>query len=329
MAPPSYHQGLKPHRNPSVERQKLFISALMKSVILAGGSGLIGTQLRQVLVQQGYHVRVLSRRAHPDQKNLEFGRWDPAQGELHDAWIEEADYIINLSGAGVADRRWTAAFKEELLTSRTESTKTLVEAVHRLRPDLEKFINASAIGYYGYDRGDEILTENAAPGDGFLANLTRRWEAAAQAYPDAERLALMRIGIVLTPRGGALQKMLTPIRLGVGSPLASGRQWLSWIHIEDLINMFIQVMQDDQAHGPYNATAPMPERNRDFMKKLARQLNRPFIFPNVPDWALQAALGQFADTVIGGLRVLPVRMQEEAFSFKFPQLEGALKDLFD
>ena len=299
----------------------------MKTVLVAGGTGLVGSHLCPALRKENYRVCVLSRSRSGKRSGIEYVRWNPEKKEIPESIVNEASFIINLSGANVAAKRWDRRFRQEILDSRVQTTQLLTEAVAHHNPGLEKFLNASAIGIYGYDRSDEVLTEASTPGEGFLAEVSRKWEQATQPLPDPDRLVLLRIGIVLARSGGALLKMVPPVKLGVGSPLASGRQWLAWIDIEDLVRMFMHLMKNPDANGPYNAVAPQPERNRQFMKKLARQLKRPFFFPNVPRFALELMLGEFAETVSGGLRVLPVRLQEEDFEFRYPQLEQSLKHL--
>lgn len=300
----------------------------MERVLIAGGSGLIGTQLSRKLLEEGYEVMVLSRRARPAREGLQFLQWNPQANQLPLDALEQTDYLVNLSGANVAGKRWTPAYKQEILKSRTLPSRLLAEKAYAHAPRLKKFINASAIGYYGYDRGEEGLTEESAPGSGFLAEVTQAWEEAALHFPDPERLFLPRIGVVLSRKGGALEKMLPPIQWGIGSPLGSGRQWMAWIDIDDMVNILLEAMRRPDWHGPFNAVAPQPERNAALMRKLARHLGKPFFFPPVPGFVLRTVLGEFAESVLGGLKVQPARLEAKGFNFAYSRLDDCWHHLF-
>jgi uncharacterized protein (TIGR01777 family) len=238
--------------------------------------------------------------------------------------LREADVVIHLAGEPVA-QRWTAEARQRIRESRVTGTRKLVEAMATLSRRPEALICASAIGYYG-SRGDEILTESSAPGSGFLPEVCIAWEREAQAAEAfGMRVVRVRIGIVLDAGGGALQRMLPPFRMGAGGRLGSGRQWMSWIHLEDLAGLF-HLAVESQVQGPLNGVAPYPVTNSDFTRELARALRRPAVFP-VPGFALRLLFGEMADLLLGSQRVAPGAAEAAGFRFRFPQLAPALASL--
>lgn len=291
-------------------------------IVVAGGSGFIGEPLVERLLARGDDVAVLTR----DPARVKAGRpvqWD---AQSQGAWSEEvasADAVINLAGENVGEGRWTEARKRQLIDSRLNATRALVEAMRRV-PRPRTLVNASAIGFYGV-RNDEELDESSARGGGFLAQLVERWEAAARESEPQARLVLLRFGVVLGKGGGALQKMLLPFRLGAGGPIGTGQQWMSWIAREDALRMIEWALDHETVRGIYNATAPRPVRNRDFARALGRALSRPAIMP-APAFALRAMFGQMAEEVLlAGQRVLPGKAEREGFTFEAPGLETALE----
>jgi uncharacterized protein (TIGR01777 family) len=277
------------------------------NISISGASGFIGRHLMKSLAQAGHSPRALSRHAPPPES------------------LREADAIIHLAGEPLA-QRWTAAAKQRIRESRVAGTRNLVEALAKLprRPDV--LICASAIGYYG-SRGDEVLTESSAPGSGFLPEVCVAWEREAQAAEAfGMRVVRVRTGVVLDARGGALVRMLPPFRMGVGGRLGSGRQWMSWIHLEDLAALF-QFALESQVRGPLNGVAPNPVTNSDFTRELARTLRRPAVFP-VPGFALRLLFGEMADVLLASQRVVPGAAEAAGFRFRFPQLAPALESLF-
>jgi uncharacterized protein (TIGR01777 family) len=272
------------------------------NIAITGASGFIGRHLMRSLAQAGHSVCALRRHAPP----------------------AESDVVIHLAGEPVA-QRWTAEARQRIRESRIAGTRNLVDALGRLPRRPKALICASAIGYYG-SRGDEILTESSAPGSGFLPEVCVAWEREAQAAESfGIRVVRMRTGLVLAAGGGALQRMLPPFRMGVGGRLGSGRQWMSWIHLEDLTAMF-QFAVESQVRGPLNGVAPHPVANSEFTRELAQALWRPAVFP-VPEFALRLLFGEMADVLLASQRVVPAAAQAAGFRFRFPQLAQALAAL--
>jgi uncharacterized protein (TIGR01777 family) len=294
-------------------------------IVVAGGSGFIGEPLVKRLLARGDDVFVLTREA----SHVRAGRplpWDArTQGTWSDS-VAAADAVVNLAGANIAEGRWTEARKRRLIDSRLHATRAIAEALRRTPSPRRALVNASAVGFYG-DRQDEELDENASRGGGFLAQLVERWEAAAREAEPYARLAVLRFGVVLAAGGGALQKMLLPFKLGVGGPIGSGMQWMSWIDRDDAVRMIEWAIDNDTVRGVYNATAPQPVRNREFARALGRALSRPAFMP-APGFALKAAFGQMAEeALLAGQKVLPRRAEQEGFRFDHPSVEAALSHL--
>ncbi|MHB0968894.1 MAG: TIGR01777 family oxidoreductase [Thermoanaerobaculia bacterium] len=293
-------------------------------IVIAGGSGFVGEVLAAHLAPRG-DVAILTRNA----ARVRLGRpvvWNPAaDGPWRDV-VASADVVINLAGESIGEGRWTEARKESLRSSRIEPTRALA-AVLRAHPRPDRlFISASGTGYYGA-RGDEVLDENAVAGDGFLARLAEAWEAAAREAEGAARLVIPRIGVVLAPDGGALPRMLLPFRLFVGGPMGSGRQWMSWIHRDDLVALVAWSIDTPAASGIYNATAPQPVTNREFAHEIGKALRRP-AWITTPAFALRFALGEMADALLlSGQRVVPERLIREGFRFSRGSVAEALRDL--
>lgn len=289
-------------------------------IVVSGSSGLVGSALVPFLRADGHEVAPLVRREAADNEI----QWDPAKGEIDTAKLADYDAVVNLAGESVAEGRWTAAKKERIRKSRVDGTSLLCRTIAALAEKPSVLINASAIGYYG-DRGDEELTEVSAAGDGFLANVCREWEAATQPAVDAGiRVVCLRIGVVLSTKGGALQKMLTPFRLGAGGRVGSGTQFWSWITLEDLVRAIHHVLVNQDVTGPVNAVSPQPVSNLQFTKSLGRVLRRPTIFP-MPAAVARIVLGEMADgLLLASARVLPTNLCDSGYSFEDAELDGAL-----
>jgi uncharacterized protein (TIGR01777 family) len=291
-------------------------------VAVTGSTGLIGSALVPFLTSGGHEVRRLVRR--PPRGEDEVG-WDPTRDELDPASLDGVDAIVHLSGENLAGGRWTAARKERLRRSRIDSTRTLARAVASLDRPPRVLVSASAIGFYG-DRGEEWVTESSPPADDFLGRLVVDWEAAAEPAVEAGvRVAHPRTGVVLSPAGGALGKLLLPFRLGLGGVVGSGSQYMSWVSIDDVVGALHHALVDERMSGPFNLVAPEPVTNRDFTRILGRVLRRPTLVP-VPAAALKAALGEMAEaTLLASTRVRPEVLLQTGYAFRFPGLEEALR----
>jgi uncharacterized protein (TIGR01777 family) len=290
--------------------------------LISGASGLVGSALMPFLRSQGHEVVRLVRGREQGADTI---AWDPSKGELDATRLRGIDVVINLSGENVAGGRWTAARRRAILASRVESTRTLVKAIETMRHRPFTFVSASAVGIYG-DRGNEVLTEESATGSGFLAEVCRAWENETAAAEDLGlRAAALRAGVVLTPAGGALAKMLPVFRAGLGGRFGSGRQWMSWIAIDDLVGAIYHTVLDQRCSGPVNAVAPGAVTNAEFAKTLARVLKRRAMFL-VPTWVLRALLGEMGDeALLAGAHVKPERLEGARYEFRQAKLEDALR----
>lgn len=293
-------------------------------ITISGASGLIGRRLMKALANDRHALHVLSRHAGTNMPvGVRLSAWDPPKGEPPADSLRDADAVIHLAGEPVA-QRWNADVKQRIRDSRVAGTRNLVQALAKLPQRPRVLISASAVGYYG-DRGDETLTESSAAGNGYLAEVCQSWEKEAQgAEALGMRVVFVRTGIVLDSRGGALQKMLPPFRMGVGGKVGSGRQWMPWIHAQDLVDLY-RFALEQPLKGPVNGAAPYPVVNADFTKTLAAALKRPAIFP-VPGIALRVLFGEMADVLMASQRVLPKVAEAAGFRFQFPQLGPALAD---
>jgi uncharacterized protein (TIGR01777 family) len=294
-------------------------------IVISGASGLIGTPLVTRLRGKGHEVVRLVRRA-PTRGEAQ---WDPQAGVLDPAILEGADAVIHLSGAGIGDKRWTDAYKREVLESRTLSTSLLARTIATLERKPRVFLSGSAIGIYGA-RDDEALTESSAHGTGFLADVCEQWEAAAAPASDAGvRTVFLRTGIVLSPQGGALKKLLAVFKIGIGGRFGSGKQWQSWISLDDELGA-IEFLLDAPVSGPVNLTAPQPVTNAEFTRVLARVVKRPAVLP-IPSFGPKLLLGaELADALLfTGQRVLPNVLTTNGYVFAHATLEDALRALLN
>jgi uncharacterized protein (TIGR01777 family) len=292
-------------------------------VLVSGASGLVGRALVQSLRRQGHQVRCL-RRGSAGGGDV---AWDPEVGALDPGALEGLDGVVHLAGENIAAGRWTPTRKARILSSRVQGTGLLAQTLARLAQPPSVLVCASAVGYYG-DRGGEELTEASPPGQGFLAQVCRAWEeAAAPARAAGIRAAHLRFGMVLSARGGALSRMLLPFRLGLGGRMGSGKQWMSWICLEDAVRAILHLLEHPDLSGPFNAVSPHPCTNAEFARTLGKVLRRPALFP-APAWALRLALGEMAEELLlSSARALPVRLLESGFRFEHPELEKALRHL--
>jgi len=296
-------------------------------ILISGASGLVGEALSRELAKDGHTV---ARFVRPGRAaSAGDVQWDPMTAHADVPAREGADVVVNLNGAGIGDARWTPARKSVLRSSRIDSTRVLVDALAQMRRKPLLFISASATGYYG-NRGDEILTESSEGGFDFLALLARDWEAEAmRAATCGIRTVILRFGVVLSAEGGALARMLTPFRFGVGGRLGSGLQWMSWIALEDVVEVVRAVIANERISGPLNLVAPNPVRNSEFTRIAASLLHRPAMFP-APAFALRIALGGMADLLLlASQRALPEKLIAAGYSFRFANLEAALRGILN
>ncbi len=292
-------------------------------VCITGASGLVGSELTARLKQAGHEVLAVSR----SRDKAGVVHWDPARGELDADTLRGVDAVVHLAGENIASGRWTEARKARIRSSRVQGTRLIAETIARMSEPPATLISASAIGYYG-DRGNEVCTESSPPGEGFLADVCREWEAACDPAEKAGvRVCKLRIGVVLDRKGGALAKMLTPFRFGLGGIVGSGRQYWSWITLEDLTGMFQFLLDNPQLSGVFNAVAPEPVTNKEFTRTLGRVLRVPTLFP-LPPFLARMALGEMADALLlASTRVVPERMQQAGFNYRHPVLEEALRSI--
>lgn len=299
-------------------------------IVIAGATGLIGKSLTKSLLDSGHFVVVLTRTAQrgtaPSHPLLRFEHWDGrAAGSWH-RQIEDAGAVINLSGESLGTKRWTRSRKQALISSRVESTSAIVNAMKMAATKPKVFVNASAVGYYGPVK-EGYVTEGSPEGSDFTGTLCAKWELAALAARETGiRVVLLRSGIVLDPRGGALQKMIPPFQLFAGGPLGSGEQWLPWIHREDEVRAICFLLENESVSGPVNLAAPDSVTMRGFCTALGKALRRPS-FIRVPAFVLRVLLGEMAEIVLTGQRVVPEKLLQAGFKFRFPALDDALKDL--
>ncbi len=296
-------------------------------ILITGGTGLVGTRLTEILLQKGYKVSYLSR--HAGEGKIKKYAWDIKNSKIDDEAILQADHIIHLAGAGVFEKRWTPEYRKEILDSRIMTTELLYKKINALPHKLKSFVSASAIGIYGFDTGDFLNTEESPKGKGFLADVTQLWEKAAVPIENTGlRTVKIRIGIVLSEKGGALTELAKPVKFFVGSPMGTGKQYIPWIDIDDLCGIFVKAIEDGQMHGVYNGVAPNPVTNEVLTKAIAKQIKRPLWLPNIPAFVMKLIVGsEEADLLLGGNKVSAEKIQQAGFQFKYPLVENSLAHL--
>ena len=312
----------------------------MQNVLITGGSGLIGTRLSEILLEKGFSVSHLGRKkvtkiqaratnSTEAKPSIRMYNWDIDRGIIDEEALLKADYIIHLAGAGIADKNWSEARKKEIIESRTKSITLITNTLKMIPHEIKSFISASGIGYYGANTGDEPIAEQRTAGTDFVADCCIQWEAAADEIQALSiRTVKFRTGIVLSDKGGALPKLTLPVRWGVGAALGTGKQWQSWIHLDDLCELYVKALTDERMTGSYNAVAPNPITNYELTKLSAEVLKRPFWMPNVPAFALKLVFGEMAEIILGGNYILNKRITLETdFSYKYVEVKEALKDL--
>ena len=299
----------------------------MATILITGGTGLVGRFLCKKLKDKGYSVAILGRTS---QKNGETPTytWDIDKNEIEKEALEKADYIIHQAGANISEGKWTAKRKKLIIDSRVKSAQLIFEKLKENTNQVKAFISASAIGYYGTISTDKIFSETDPPANDFLGEICRQWEQSADRFEELGiRAVKIRTGVVLAKHGGALEKMITPIKLGIGSAIGNGRQYVPWIHIEDLCDIYIKAIEDAQMNGAYNAVAPDHKTNRDFAGTLAHVLRKPLWFPNIPAIVMKIIFGKMSVILLKGSRVSSEKITNAGYKFKFPKLKGALVNL--
>lgn len=307
---------------------------IMETILITGGTGLIGKALAKVLLEKGYTVIILSRTPGKSilaSPRLSYTAWDIEKKTIDKAAIEKANYIIHLAGASIAEKRWTDKRKQEIVESRIRSSALLVDAIHSYGNNLKAVICSSAIGFYGADNfsnGEREFVENDLPSNDFLGNVCKQWEESIEPVAAlGKRLAKLRIGIVLSNDGGAIKEFNKPLKFGVATILGNGEQVLSWIHIDDLVNMFIYAMENEKMSSVYNAVAPNPVSNKELILQLAKKRNQFFIPFYVPSFGLKIILGEMSNEVLKSATVSSEKIEKAGFKFKYPTIQTAIENL--
>lgn len=298
----------------------------MAKVLITGGTGLIGKYLCERLHERGYEVSVLSRKPNDGAKFRSY-YWDLDKNEIDAEAIQTADFIIHLAGVNIGERRWSTERKQLIVDSRIKSGELILNHLPKQNSRMQAFITASGVGYYGAITSGQIFSEDEPSGNDFLGQTCEKWEQIADRFSAMGiRTVKIRTAVVLAKQAGALSKMIVPIKMGIGSAIGSGKQYLPWIHIDDLCNMYIKAVEDPNMSGAYNAVSPDQVTNNQFTKIAAKVLKRPFWFPNIPSWVIQMVFGQMSVLLLTGSRVSAEKIIHSGFVFKFPKLEDALID---
>jgi uncharacterized protein (TIGR01777 family) len=301
----------------------------METVLITGGTGLIGIHLIKKLKEEGYKISLLSRKSN-DFGDIKVYEWDPDKNFIDQKSLLTADYIIHLAGAGIGDKRWTKKRRQLIYDSRIGTGELLFNKVKESGTRLKAFISASGIGYSGATTTEKICYETDPLSQDFIGEICRQWEQMADRFEESGiRTVKIRTGIVLSRNGGALARMIIPVRMGIGSALGNGRQYLPWIHIQDLCNIYLKALGDTSLKGAFNAVAPEHITNKDFMRTLALVMKKPFFFPNIPAVVLQIIFGKMAGILINGNKVSGEKIIAAGYSFQFPGVENALRDLLE
>lgn len=299
---------------------------MAKKILITGATGLVGTELKKHLLNKGYTVNTLSRKKGKDPNSFV---WDVYKGTIDANCLNGVDAVIHLAGEPVADKKWTDELKKQIIDSRVKSTELLLKTI-KSKPDrqIKTFVSSSAVGFYG-DCGDEILTEESPNGYGFLAECCKLWEDAVdQGKKLSLRIVKLRTGIVLSTKGGALPQLAQPVKLFAGAALGTGKQWTPWLHIDDMVEMYIEAVENLKMENCYNACAPFPVTNTALTKAIAKQLHRPVWPFNVPKKVLALLLGERVEAVLMSNNTSAQKILDAGYKFKFTHLEDALKDLY-
>jgi uncharacterized protein (TIGR01777 family) len=299
-----------------------------KHILLTGGTGVIGSHLTGQLLKRGYEVSHLSRSAGTGSRVKTY-LWDVKKGEVDEHCIDGVNTIVHLAGAGVADKRWADKRKKLIIDSRVKSIGLIYDLLRSKKNDVNSVISASATGYYG-DRGDELLMEESAPAHDFLGRCCAEWENAVDEGKSLGlRIVKFRTGVVLDKSGGALPKLAMPVKFGMGSPIGSGRQWISWIHWQDVVDLYMYAIENIVLEGTYNMAAPNPVTNKQLTQAIAGQLHKPFWLPNVPTFILKLLLGEMSAIVLGSTKVSAQKIEDAGYTFKYPEITSALREIYE
>ena len=303
----------------------------MESVLITGGAGLIGQHLTKVLLEKGYDVAVLSRqRSKNNNAEIPTYYWDIDKNEIDKEALSSCDYIIHLAGANIGEKRWTDKRKQQISDSRTRSAELILQNINKQDHQLKAFISSSAVGYYGALTSEKIFDETDAPAEDFLGEVCKKWEQSADRFSGiGARVVKIRTGIVLSEKGGALSRLSLPARFGLGSAIGDGKQYLPWIHIEDLCNIYLSAIEHTEMKGSYNAVAPEHVTNYDFAKKVAKTLKKPFWLPKIPPLMIKLLFGEMSAMLLNGSRVSPEKMESTGFRFSFARIDAALNNLIN
>ena len=299
----------------------------METVLISGGNGLVGRRLSEKLAEKGYTILILTRSPESSARfrNL---LWDPEKSLIDPEAVAAADHIVHLAGENLGEKRWTKIRRQQIIDSRVKTGDLLFNKTRESGKAIKSFISASAIGYYGSVTTEKIYSESEPPANDFAAQVCKLWEHVAIKFEELGiRSVRIRSGIVLSPGGGALEKMTFITRIGLGSPLGRGDQYLPWIHIDDLCGIYVKAIEDKSIKGVYNAATPDYKTNREFTRTLASVLHKPFIAPSVPEFVLKSLYGEMATMLLNGSRVSPEKIISEGYSFLFPDLRNALIDV--
>lgn len=298
----------------------------MKEIVLiTGANGLVAKELSKKLEKE-YTIRFLTRKKRTDN---EF-EWDVKNQTIDERALENVSHIIHLAGANISEKRWTDERKKELISSRVDSAGLILKTLRKNNIKLKSFISASGINYYGTETTEKIFTENDGPGNDFLSEVVVLWERAADDFKEqnlAERVVKIRTAVVLSEKDGALKKMIPTIKIGIGSPLGSGKQYMPWIHIKDICSIYEFALKNSELDGAFNATSPEHTTNENLTKKIAEVVKKPLFMPNVPSFVLKLLFGELASALLEGSRASSEKIKKSGFQFEFPELKGALEDL--
>ncbi|MFC0515808.1 TIGR01777 family oxidoreductase [Mucilaginibacter angelicae] len=299
----------------------------MRSILLTGGSGLLGTHLTKALLAKGYTVSYLSRKAGNDARVKTFV-WDINKGIINDHCIDGVDTIVHLAGSGIAEKRWTDARKKDLIDSRVKSIELVYDLLKRKQHQVTSIISASGIGYYS-DRGDELMFETSTPTGDFISQCCVLWEAAVdEGEKLGARILKFRTGVVLDKDGGALPTLAKPVKLFIGSPIGSGKQWVPWIHWQDVVDMYLLGIENKDLKGVYNMVAPNPVTNKQLTRAVAKQLHKPLWAPDVPGFVIKLLLGEMSSIVLGSTKVSAQKIEGAGFKFKYADIDSALTEIY-